>query len=180
MYKFCRYVFVFSAIGKSDIMKKICKMLVAVAMTVMLSAVCFASVNVNIPSFAVTLNGTKVSSVTREYPLIVYNDITYFPMTYYDSMYLGLVPGWDNGTSTFSVSKGSSSGEYFAYATSNVNKTNDTAEICSFNITVNGKKIDNKTEQYPLLVYRNVTYFPLTWRFAVEEFGWEYSYTGEA
>ena len=29
---------------------------------------------------------------------------------------------------------------------------------------------------YCLLVFRNVTYFPLTWRFAVDEFGWNYDY----
>lgn len=44
---------------------------------------------------------------------------------------------------------------------------------------MNGKKIDNSKEEYPLLTFRNVTYFPLTWHFAAEEFGWEYLFDGE-
>ncbi len=38
------------------------------------------------------------------------------------------------------------------------------------------EKIDNSNEEYPLLVFRDVTYSPLTWRFAVDEFGWKYSF----
>jgi hypothetical protein len=41
---------------------------------------------------------------------------------------------------------------------------------------VNGKVISNSKEQYPLLSFRNVTYFPLTWRFAHDEFGWDYKW----
>jgi len=36
--------------------------------------------------------------------------------------------------------------------------------------------IDNTKEEYPLLLFRGLTYFPLTWRFAVDEFGWAYSF----
>ena len=50
---------------------------------------------------------------------------------------------------------------------------------CGFAITVNGKSIDNSKEEYPLLVFRDVTYFPLTWRFAVDEFGWNYTFDGK-
>ena len=46
-------------------------------------------------------------------------------------------------------------------------------------ILVNGKQIENSSEEYPVLRFRDVTYLPLTWRFAVEEFGWEYSYSQE-
>ena len=48
-----------------------------------------------IPSFDVHFNGNKVESTYREYPLLVYKDITYFPMTYFDSRHLGLVTEWD-------------------------------------------------------------------------------------
>lgn len=150
-----------------------------IAAAFLLSVACFASVGVNIPSFSVSFNGQQVSSNTREYPLIVYNDITYFPMTYHDCSYLGLVSTWDAATSTFSVNKGESSGKYHSYETSYENSKYDIADVCSFNIVVNGKNVDNKTEQYPLLVYRDVTYFPLTWRFAVDEFGWNYSFSSQ-
>lgn len=39
------------------------------------------------------------------------------------------------------------------------------AELAEGPITVNGQTIDNRTEEYPLLSFRNITYFPLTWRY---------------
>ena len=75
------------------------------------------------------------------------------------------------------IKKADTSFAYRDYYSDKTNKKSDKAEICSFNIVVNGKAIDNKKEEYPLLVYRDVTYFPLTWRFAVDEFGWNYSYS---
>ena len=47
-------------------------------------------VSVKLPSFAVTLNGTQIDSKNSEYPLIVYRDITYFPMTYHGAHFLHL------------------------------------------------------------------------------------------
>lgn len=38
------------------------------------------------------------------------------------------------------------------------------------NTVVKSEFLDNSAEPYPLLNFRGVTYFPLTWRFAVEEF----------
>ena len=43
-----------------------------------------ANVQATLPSFPVTLNGTVIDNSYRQYPLLVYNNITYFPMTYYD------------------------------------------------------------------------------------------------
>ncbi|MFA7079011.1 MAG: hypothetical protein WC147_11470, partial [Syntrophomonas sp.] len=42
------------------------------------------NVKVVLPASKVTLNGTVIENATNQYPLIVYKDITYFPMTYYD------------------------------------------------------------------------------------------------
>jgi hypothetical protein len=41
-------------------------------------------------------------------------------------------------------------------------------------VTINGKRIDNSKEEYPLLTYNNITYLPLTWKFAHDQFGWDY------
>ena len=138
-----------------------------------------ASEKVSLPTFDVTFNGQLVSSDARQYPLIVYKDITYIPMTYYDTRFLGLATDWNNETRTISIKKADTSFAYRDYSSDKTNKKSDKAEVCSFNIVVNGKAIDNKKEEYPLLVYRDVTYFPLTWRFAVDEFGWNYSFSHE-
>lgn len=52
------------------------------------------SVRVKLPDFAVNLNGHTMENQYREYPLLVYRDITYFPMTWYDTRLLGLEANW--------------------------------------------------------------------------------------
>jgi hypothetical protein len=54
------------------------------------------NVKVALPAFEVTLNGTVIENATNQYPLIVYKDITYFPMTYYDCRFLGLESVWNS------------------------------------------------------------------------------------
>jgi hypothetical protein len=58
--------------------------------------------------------------------------------------------------------------------TSAINSNDDTqtAELAPFPVKVNGQVIDNAAEPYPLLLYRNISYFPITWRFAHDVFGW--------
>jgi competence protein ComEC len=48
-----------------------------------------------------------------------------------------------------------------------------TASLVPFDVKVNGVSIDNANEDYPVLLYKDITYFPMTWRFAVTEFGWK-------
>ena len=152
------------------------------------------TVPVKIAEFPVTLNGVQVGNGYLEwltannrhglkyhaqYPLLIYKDITYFPMTWYFCNLLNLKPVWSQG-SGLAISQGDpDQWKDFKYDTRDAkNNLGQTASIVSFPVTVNGKLIDNSKEQYPLLLFRDVTYFPLTWRFAVNEFGWRYSYSG--
>ncbi len=137
-----------------------------------------AEVTVSLPTFDVTMNGVEIEDEYRQYPFIVYKDITYFPMTYFDSRFLGLVTEWDN-LKGLEIYKTTETVEYEPYKQNWKNSNKYTASIPKFNIVVNGKAINNSTEKYPLLSFRNVTYFPMTWRFAVDEFGWKYSFTSE-
>jgi len=133
-----------------------------------------ANVQATLPTFPVTLNGTVIDNTNRQYPLLVYNNITYFPMTYYDCRFLGVETEWTKANG-LTIKKSNLTGAYHQESgTKNSKKA--TAQLATGKIAVNGKAITNSKEQYPLLVYRDVTYFPLTWRFAVEEFGWKYNY----
>ncbi len=51
-------------------------------------------VSVNLPAFKVTINGEVADNNFSQYPLIVYKDITYFPMTYNDCRFLALESYW--------------------------------------------------------------------------------------
>lgn len=141
-----------------------------------------ADVTVTLPTFPVTLNGVTMEQSKNQYPMLVYKDITYVPMTWADTRLLGLESNWtkQNGlvigkASTVQDQKTAQS-SYQPYKSSAANKNSYQATTASGKITVNGKSITNSSEQYPLLVFRDVTYFPLTWRFAVNEFGWDYSF----
>ena len=135
-----------------------------------------SSVKVHLPDFKVTLNGTVINNDYSQYPLIVYNDITYFPMTYYDCRFLGLETAWESAKTGLFIDTSDIRGAYTPYKQNKKNARNSTAQIAAFPVTVNGQRIDNAKEKYPLLIYRDVTYFPMTWRFGVEEFNWKYTF----
>jgi len=132
-------------------------------------------VKVVLPKFKVQLNGVRVQNDYRQYPLIVYKDITYFPMTYHDCRFLGTETKWDN-KSGLEISKTEVTAAYRDYKGSMRNGSAYTASVPNFPVKVNGKIVDNSGEEFPLLLFRNVTYFPMTWRFAVDEFGWKYRF----
>jgi len=132
-------------------------------------------VTITLPTFKVTLNGQEIDNSSNQYPLIAYKDITYFPMTYYDCRFLGLESVWNSNTG-LSIVKTDVNWDYHNYKSSIKNNNVYNAQVAAFEITVNGTPIENSREKYPLLLFRNVTYFPLTWRFAVDEFGWKYSF----
>lgn len=144
--------------------------------TIMPKTAMAANVNANLPGFKVTLNGTKVDNTSSKYPLIVYKDITYFPMTYNTSRFLGIETNWTQNTG-LTINQTGIDGPFDFYNTNTKNAKNYPVGVPEFNIKVNGKNVVNKNEEYPLLIFRDVTYFPMTWRFCVEEFGWQYSFS---
>jgi len=161
------------------------KLFTTIALSVLLlfgganSAEAAQTVPVTLPSFDVTLNGQTHSNTYSKYPFIVYKDITYFPMTYYDSRLLGLTTAWSAEEGLAIAKQDGYISEYLREVNGTKNKIKQTASIVEGKITVNGTAIDNSREEYPLLLFRDVTYFPLTWRFAVDEFGWDYQFSHE-
>ncbi len=153
-------------------MKK--KLLIALAAAAALALPVSASAagKAALPSFEVRLNGIEADNSSRRYPLAVYNDITYFPMTYYDAAFLGLKSSFTEADG-LSVTSTNPSGVYRPE-----NGPSGSLEISlpSYPITVNGVSIDNSAEEYPLLNIGGITYFPLTWRFVHDLFGWETSF----
>ncbi|TCZ75677.1 DUF5050 domain-containing protein [Paenibacillus albiflavus] len=133
------------------------------------------NVKVTLPAFALKLNGNKVENQYREYPLLVYKGITYFPMTWYDSRLLGLQTKWTQNDG-LEIVKGNVTSSYVPNTTNHKNLSSFKATIPTFKITINGETVDNSKEDYPLLNYKDVIYFPLTWKFAHDKFEWEYAW----
>ncbi|WBW50242.1 hypothetical protein O6R05_01485 [Peptoniphilus equinus] len=150
------------------------------------------SVSATIPDFPVNLNGIEFKpnvptnfnglefnpDEDAQYPLLVYKDITYFPMTTFHSTILNVNTNWTSSDGLV-IDKGQwDVPKQFAYdkPRPSKNKKNQRAKIVTEKVTVNGKVFDTENEPYPLLFFRDITYFPLTWRFAVDEFGWDYTF----
>lgn len=135
-------------------------------------------VRVTLPSFPVTLNGIEIDNADREYPLFVYRGITYFPMTYYDNRFLGLETNWSPETGLVITQTGVTAA--YREGRGRKNGAAFTAAIRTGEVLLNGQAVSAEGGDYPFLTFRNVTYFPLTWKYAVEEFGWSYHFDAKS
>ncbi|MBE1444308.1 hypothetical protein [Paenibacillus sp. OAS669] len=130
-------------------------------------------INVQRPNFPVEVNGTRinVNETYSAYPLLLYKDTTYFPMTWNYAQGLGLSITWNPDSGLDIENGGDAVSELKQQDSDHENiETHFSAVLPSYEIKVNGKTIDNTREPYPVLNFRGVTYFPMTWRFAHDEF----------
>jgi hypothetical protein len=129
------------------------------------------TVRASLPAFRVQINGITVNSKTAEYPLLVYKNITYMPMTYDYCNLLGLESNWTAETGLSISLRNKEVIPTIAEGSSKYNNASRmSAVITDAPITLNGRKIDNSKEPYPFLRYKDVTYFPLTFQFLKEVF----------
>ncbi len=131
---------------------------------------------VEIPAFDITLNGYKVNQRNSSYPLISYNQITYVPLTWEMGQLMGLTTSWSQEKGLeISAGQQPKSLKLSEDGSNNIGGS-DKAQKAAGGIIVNGKPLNNSNEPYPILLYKDITYFPLTWRFVVDEFGWKLSF----
>lgn len=165
--------------------KKLCAALFALLLSASLVPVparAAASVTATIPTYTWELEYENIDYRNSLYPPLNYKGVTYFPMTWGYCRLLGLTSVWIDGEGLFIASWGSygpAAGDEFPTYPAAKNTKSVTATLANYPIYVNGKKIDNSKEEYPLLNFRGVTYFPMTWRFAREEFNWDTDWSQE-
>lgn len=126
-----------------------------------------------VPDYPFVINGQTIEYKNSEYPVISYNDVTYFPMTWHYCRMLGVITDWNESTG-LSITKGKTEVQKPEYGEKN-NSQELYASQPEYDIYVNGNRIENQSEEYPFLNFRNVTYFPMTWDFMVNELGWRYT-----
>ncbi len=130
---------------------------------------------VNLPTFDVQINDQIIDSTKEEYPLIVYKNITYIPMTWNISHALGIKFNW-NAQTGIKITKAKEA-DILKLNSNNLNLDSSyKASLCKEVVEVNGRIIDNSSEMYPLLTFRNITYFPMTYQFMVKDFATEYTF----
>ncbi len=54
----------------------------------------------------VTLNGQVIDNKNAKYPLLTYSNITYFPMTYQLSRFMGVETDWNNAAKSLNITAG--------------------------------------------------------------------------
>lgn len=137
-----------------------------------------AELEATIVTGKVTLNGQVIDNATAKYPLLLYSNITYFPMTDALCRFMGLNISWNNEAWTLRISAGGTRSAYVAECAPARSGT-VTVTLPSYEIYINDVAIDNRIETYPIFNYNDVTYFPLTFSYAYEAFGWGYQWDAE-
>ncbi len=163
-------------------MKKLTSLLFALAL--MLSAFSLtataksSSVKVQIAPFYTQINDISIYNSGVKYPLILYKDVTYIPLTYYLSIELGLVSGYDSDEGFYIVRDPSGVDEtllpenpidlFGGYAKNSYGKQYD-AVIPDYPVYLCGRNINDINSEYPVLNFRDITYLPMTYEIAVDE-----------
>lgn len=141
------------------------------------------TVYVRIAPFRTTILEQNIDNSNVEFPLITYKDITYFPMTYDLCAALGMSSGYDSEKGLYIAKHYQDlyGREVKPYGDNKKNYYNKDyqAVVPVYPIYLNGISIDNSKEEYPLLNFRGVTYFPMTWRFAYEELNFDIKWSEE-
>lgn len=116
-----------------------------------------------ITSGAVKINGNAINNAKLEYPLISYNNATYFPMTYRNKVSLGLSSETESGTIYFTTGLEPSYSADIKGSSTTGKKVSATK--LDYTVYIDGLPYSYDTE-WPLLKYNDIVYVPLTYHFA--------------
>ncbi len=133
-------------------------------------------VTVTLPDFDITLNNMEFDNRHAQYPLLVYDNMIYFPMTYYGSRFMGVETTY-SVTDGIGVHQNGVRWSWHGYKRYLPNGKTGTAIIHTGPVQVNNQPVHHSAESYPILLFRDITYFPMTEHYVMDEFGWKYSYS---
>lgn len=157
----------------------------------LLSASVFAkkrekTIRVTLPTYDITVNGIKYDSANSEYPFLVYNNITYMPLTTDFAEFMGLSLCFQQyfyrhgNDYVFYVGGGERKSHVLGqYIKGNPNTAPYyEAVIPDYHIYIQktGNEIDNENSPYPVFNYNGITYLPLTYDVMYNLLDWEYSF----
>lgn len=135
-------------------------------------------VEVTLPPFPVKVFGKEFDSTYAAYPMLFYKDITYYPLTYTGSRNAGISADFtlERGLELYRTEE---IGSYPFECSEQKNPAELCANIAKGTVRVNGDRMYNPVREYPFLIFRDITYFPLTWDLAKVRFGWNYHFDPE-
>ena len=137
-----------------------------------------AAMRADVVTGKVTLNGQVIDNKNAKYPLLTYSNITYFPMTYHLSRFMGVETDWNNASKSLNITAGGAQSAYVAEP-GKVPRGSVSVTLPSYKVYINGALSNDVDDTWPIFNYNGVTYFPLTFRYAYESFGWGYQWDAE-
>lgn len=120
-----------------------------------------------------SLEGLSSDMSLCEYPAVMYENITYLPLTYYNCTLLGLKLEADDNKILIKQAERDFPAEYLKDQ-SGGKKEKITVTACPFTINIFGE--DYSDEKYPALFYKNIVYLPLKWNVVEGIMHWDYSF----
>lgn len=131
------------------------------------------SVDVHLPTFDIYVNEVKVENDYKKYPFLVYKRITYFPLTYDDSKFMGWNLKWIKKTRELHVVSTEQVNyqweEYKQVKGKTKNKKIMKAKTPEFKIKFGDEYLPKTIGKYSVLVYNHVTYIPLVYDYNYED-----------
>lgn len=142
---------------------------------------------VTIPSFNIVLNKKAINNNDRVYPFLMYKDITYMPLSWDITQFMGIKTIYNKSASydkdIMYIGNSNSRTELFNPVELSVGDIlyDNKVQQVPYEVYVNdvGCPINNDIEEYPILNFKGVTYIPLTYRLSVEVFDWDYYFDSE-
>ncbi len=143
-----------------------------------------ADFDVTIVKFPVDVNYINFYEQLQKYfkyPMFLYDDITYFPLTYSNMIVTGLDMQIDGTEIFLSCEKNVVPKRYATVDDEYLDSPFDgdylVAGASPFELNVNGEKYDDK--EYPILFYKDMVYIPLTWDLIKNKLAWDFEFNGK-
>lgn len=158
--------------------------LISIILVIMSSTVIAAENDIvaSISPFKVKVNESGYIE-NNTYPSLFYNNVVYIPMTYNVGEFLGMtiewVDGYDQKVLLLTKKENREVIETDNVKEYGVEKKPVKANVSDCTIAVcKGENLDlvRGTKEYPLLMYKDIIYIPLTWDNIVEKLEWKYSF----
>lgn len=151
-------------------MKKIISLIILLILSI--QGVSAANIEeAEIVDYRVFIDDREVDIISSEYPILNYDDMTYMPLAS-DFVYgLGLSIEFDSETG-LTIDKRNTKGRFNQKFLTGSNILSSKVDVNLYDrpVSIEGEIIDESNETYPLLVYKDIIYFPLskTYREAFE------------
>ncbi len=130
------------------------------------------SIKVSVAPYNTIINGNAWDTKNALYPILTYRDVTYMPMTYDLCSELGLCIGYSQEEGLAVIREETPQYAPIAYPEGyapfgswhpNDLSAKYDAVTVGYPVRIEGERINARNAEYPLINFRDITYFPMIW-----------------